>query len=66
MADGRYLKFTKVNIIQSWIEIFARNFAWWLRSTVKSQQCVKNSHWKKIQDNGGRHFEFRFWAITVK
>jgi len=28
-----------------------------------SRQCVKNNHWKSIQDGGGHHFEFRFGGI---
>ena len=36
MADGRHIEFTNVITIQSWIEIFAQNLIWWLRSTVET------------------------------
>jgi len=40
ITDGRHLEFQKVIIVQSWIEIFAWNFVWWLTATVESWQFV--------------------------
>jgi len=46
MADGHHHEFWKITVSQPPIEILARNFVWWLRSTVESRLYVKNCNQK--------------------